>query len=146
MPAKSLSFLRRTPQQARSRATVEAIVEAAAQILERRGPEGFTTSDVAERAGVSIGTLYQYFPDKQAILIAAARRELADAPPRRRALLAALIAWIERLGGPASAAASGSRCGAALQRRAAGLLERIAAPFAPAPLLTPIPIRLRARR
>ena len=75
---------RRSPRQARSRATWNAIVEASAQILEREGPEGLTTNDVAERAGVSIGTLYQYFPDKQAILIAAARRELTRSPPARQ--------------------------------------------------------------
>ena len=69
---------RRRPRQARSRATWEAIVEAASQILERRGPEALNTNAVAERAGVSIGTLYQYFADKRALLIAAARRELAD--------------------------------------------------------------------
>src|SRR5579871_6369668 len=52
---------RRRPRQARSRATWEAIVEAASQILERRGPDALNTNAIAERAGVSIGTLYQYF-------------------------------------------------------------------------------------
>ncbi len=68
---------RRRPRQARSRATWEAIVEAASQILERRGPAALNTNAVAERAGVSIGTLYQYFADKRAILLAVAHRELA---------------------------------------------------------------------
>lgn len=93
---------RRRPKQARSRATVEAIVEAAAQILERRGADALNTNDVAERAGVSIGTLYQYFSDKQALVLAAARRDLApDAAPlprRQRALIQALMAMLERLG------------------------------------------------
>ena len=53
-----------------------AILEGAAQILEGGGLAAFTTNAVAERAGVSIGTLYQYFADKQAILRAIAEREL----------------------------------------------------------------------
>jgi AcrR family transcriptional regulator len=103
---------RRRPRQARSRATWEAIVEAAAQILERDGAAAFNTNAVAERAGVSIGTIYQYFPDKQAILAAAAKRELVEgsaaAPARRRALIEALIAMVESLGrfGVATAAST----------------------------------------
>jgi AcrR family transcriptional regulator len=68
---------RKTPRQARARATVAAVLEAAAQLLERDGAAGFNTNAVAERAGVSIGTLYRYFPDKRAILVALARREMA---------------------------------------------------------------------
>lgn len=82
---------RRSPKQGRSRATWEAIVEAASQILERRSPAAFNTTEIAERAGVSIGTLYQYFPDKQAILLAAARREAAENAPSRPGLQKALI-------------------------------------------------------
>ncbi len=67
---------RRIPQQARANETVSLILEAAAQILEARGLEAFTTNAVAERAGVSIGTLYQYFADKKAILLALAQREI----------------------------------------------------------------------
>ena len=52
-------------------------MEGAAQILEDGGLAGFTTNAVAERAGVSIGTLYQYFADKNALLVAIARREVA---------------------------------------------------------------------
>jgi AcrR family transcriptional regulator len=63
------------PRQRRSRATVEAILEAAIQVLERDGERGFNTNAIAERAGVSIGTLYRYFRDKQQILIALAQRE-----------------------------------------------------------------------
>ena len=68
--------MRKTPAQSRSRATVEVILEAAVQLLEAGGERGFNTNAVAERAGVSIGTLYRYFPDKQAILVALARREM----------------------------------------------------------------------
>jgi AcrR family transcriptional regulator len=67
---------RKNPEQARSRATVDVVIEAAAQLLEAAGERGFNTNAVAERAGVSIGTLYRYFPDKQAILLALARREM----------------------------------------------------------------------
>lgn len=59
---------RKSPKQARSAETVEAIVEAAARILEVKGVEGFNTNNVARRAGVSIGSLYQYFPNKHALI------------------------------------------------------------------------------
>jgi AcrR family transcriptional regulator len=55
------------PLQARSRATVEAILEAAAQLLPEHGYAGTTTNRIAERAGVSIGSVYEYFPGKDAI-------------------------------------------------------------------------------
>ena len=66
---------RRNPKQARARATVDAILEAAFQILEADGLAKLTTSRIAERAGVSIGTLYQYFPDREAILAAMGQRQ-----------------------------------------------------------------------
>ncbi|HTB59939.1 MAG TPA: TetR family transcriptional regulator [Polyangia bacterium] len=59
---------RKRPKQARSARLVEAILQAAVRVLERDGAAGFTTVRVAERAGVSVGSLYQYFPNKQAIL------------------------------------------------------------------------------
>ncbi|WP_273184405.1 TetR/AcrR family transcriptional regulator [Hyphomonas adhaerens] len=59
---------RRNPKQARARATVDAILEAAFQVLDTYGHAKFTTSRIAKRAGVSIGTLYQYFDDRDAIL------------------------------------------------------------------------------
>jgi len=61
---------RKQPVQERSRATVEAVLEATLQVLVREGLSGLTTTRVAERAGVSVGTLYQYFPDKQSLLMA----------------------------------------------------------------------------
>lgn len=67
---------RKSARQARSEATVEVIVEAAARILETAGLAGYTTNVVAERAGVSVGSLYQYFPNKNAITRALIRREL----------------------------------------------------------------------
>jgi AcrR family transcriptional regulator len=59
-----------------SAATVEAIYEATARILQARGREGLNTNLIAETAGVSVGTLYGYFSNKQAILLAMARREM----------------------------------------------------------------------
>ncbi len=59
---------RKQPQQARSNDLVAAILEAAVQVLAAEGAQRFTTSRVAERAGVSVGSLYQYFPNKAAIL------------------------------------------------------------------------------
>jgi AcrR family transcriptional regulator len=67
--------MRKKPRQARAEATVDAIVEAAAQILERDGEEAATTARIAERAGVSIGSVYQYFSNRDAIMAALIRRE-----------------------------------------------------------------------
>ena len=67
---------RRIPRQARASETVALILEAAAQVLEAGGLAAFTTNAVAERAGVSIGTLYQYFADKKAILLALLQQEV----------------------------------------------------------------------
>lgn len=66
---------RKQPKQPRAVETVACILEAAAQILEAQGFEAFNTNAVAERAGVSIGSLYQYFPGKDALLIALMQRE-----------------------------------------------------------------------
>jgi AcrR family transcriptional regulator len=68
---------RKKPGQLRSAETVGAVLEAAARILEEGGFAGYTTNAVAERAGVSIGSLYQYFPGKDAITVALIERETA---------------------------------------------------------------------
>jgi AcrR family transcriptional regulator len=150
---------RRSPRQSRSRATWEAIVEAAAQILERRGPGALNTNHIAERAGVSVGSVYQYFPDKHAILAAAARRELeAMAGPRvarQKALLEALIEALEALGfgtGGAAGTARVRRSGRSATRpvrRDDGVVERavwwvaeLLVPVRPAPAYA----RVRSRR
>lgn len=65
---------RRTPKQERAYATVDAVIEAAARILIEDGYDRVSTNRVAERAGVSIGTLYQYFPNKEAIVEALVHR------------------------------------------------------------------------
>lgn len=59
---------RKVPQQARSTELVAAILEAATRVLAKEGAARFTTARVAERAGVSVGSIYQYFPNKAAIL------------------------------------------------------------------------------
>ena len=59
---------RKRPRQARSTALVAAVLDAAVQVLEKEGAGRFTMARVAERAGVSVGSLYQYFPNKAAIL------------------------------------------------------------------------------
>jgi AcrR family transcriptional regulator len=76
--AKVIDLQRRMPQQARSRDTLEMIFEATARIIEHEGQGALNTNRIAERAGISVGTLYQYFPKKEAILVAMARRELAN--------------------------------------------------------------------
>jgi AcrR family transcriptional regulator len=68
----------REPRQERSRYKVQLIFEAAIRLLEKGGVEALTTNAIAESAGVSIGTLYQFFPNKEAILDSLADREFAE--------------------------------------------------------------------
>jgi AcrR family transcriptional regulator len=78
LPLRSVVVLepRKSPVQARSAASVDAILEATIQVLLSVGKERLTTTRVALRAGVSVGTLYQYFPNKSALLQAALKRHL----------------------------------------------------------------------
>ena len=69
-PRKNTLKARKTPGQARSQETVSVILEASARILESDGLRGFNTNAVAAKAGVSIGSLYQYFPNKDSIVLA----------------------------------------------------------------------------
>jgi AcrR family transcriptional regulator len=69
-PKKSIKSIVRAPQQDRSRQTVEAILESAIQILEEDGLEGFKVSALAERSGYGVGTLYQYFENIDAVMLA----------------------------------------------------------------------------
>ena len=78
MPAATLIAFepRKTPVQARAEVTVEAICEATIQVLLSHGAERLTTTRVADRAGVSVGTLYQYYPNKQSLLYAVMEEHL----------------------------------------------------------------------
>jgi AcrR family transcriptional regulator len=80
LPQRSEAVLepRKSPVQARSAASVDAILEATIQVLLQVGKERLTTTRVARRAGVSVGTLYQYFPNKSALLKAALKRHLDE--------------------------------------------------------------------
>ncbi len=69
---------RKTPRQERSRVTVEALLEATTDILSREGYAKLTTNRIAERAGVNIASLYQYFPGKEAIVAELRRRHGAE--------------------------------------------------------------------
>jgi AcrR family transcriptional regulator len=66
---------RKIPQQSRAEQTVATILEAAARVLETKGMEGMNTNLVAQRAGVGVGSLYQYFPNKDALIVALSKRE-----------------------------------------------------------------------
>jgi AcrR family transcriptional regulator len=72
MLPKPTTTPRKRPKQERSQATVEAILTATTRILTEQGHAQFTTNRVAELAGVSIGSLYQYFPNKEALIVALA--------------------------------------------------------------------------
>ena len=67
---------RKRPRQARSQATFDAILEATARLLRERGFAAITTNRIAEKAGVSVGTLYEFFPNRDAILAELCRRRL----------------------------------------------------------------------
>ena len=74
-PQRPLTSPRKLPVQARSTQLVADILQAAVRVLEREGGRRFTTIRVAQVAGVSVGSLYQYFPNKQAILVRLQRDE-----------------------------------------------------------------------
>ena len=69
-PALALLEPRKAPRQARARATVAAIVDACAQLMAAGPYDALTTNSIAERAGVSVGTLYEYFPNRESIVAA----------------------------------------------------------------------------
>jgi AcrR family transcriptional regulator len=73
-----IASVRRQPKQRRACQTVDAILEAVIRILKREGVDALTTNRIAEVAGVSIGSVYQYFPDKRAILVALHQRHIEE--------------------------------------------------------------------
>jgi AcrR family transcriptional regulator len=79
---------RKKPLQRRAQETVEVILEAAAQVFSEAGYDEGTTNRIAERAGVSIGSLYQYFPNKNALLVALVEREVESGISRMESWLA----------------------------------------------------------
>ncbi len=78
---------RKQPQQARSSELVSAILEAAIRVLEKEGAQRFTTARVAEKAGVSVGSVYQYFPNKASILFRLQSDEWRQTAGMMRAIL-----------------------------------------------------------
>jgi AcrR family transcriptional regulator len=82
----------RKPRQARAKETVDALLSAAKTLLVQRGVEGATTNAIAELAGVSIGSLYQYFPSREAIIAELSRRHVAQ-------VLALIFAEVDALAG-----------------------------------------------
>lgn len=87
MRSRPVTVPRKAPRQTRSRATVEAILTATARVLVQEGFERTTTNRIAQVAGVSVGSLYQYFPNKQALVRALYDRQLAWAESIRPAEL-----------------------------------------------------------
>jgi len=85
---RSSTVVRKLPRQARAQATVGAILEATVQILDREGLEAATMSHIAEVAGVSVGSIYQYFSHRDAILNALQDREFARSLQLMQELLA----------------------------------------------------------
>lgn len=106
--------LRKKPQQARSRATVDAILIAAAYILERDGWSHFTTNRVADKAGVNIASLYQYFPNKEALIEALRQAHIDET---RRAFVAASFDSKDAMTSVVRAVIAAHRVSPALHRR-----------------------------
>ncbi|GAA1514429.1 TetR/AcrR family transcriptional regulator [Nocardioides humi] len=81
---------RRLPSQARSRERVERILDAAARLVVSNGVDGLTTRSIAETAGLPVASLYQYFADKEAVLLALCERDMAEMDDQVATDLAAL--------------------------------------------------------
>jgi len=87
--------MKKVPTQGRSRQTVDALIEATARTIAERGWPATTTNHIAARAGVSVGSLYQYFRNKDALLLGLAY-ELEAAAPLRGVVLRELLAPLAR--------------------------------------------------
>ncbi len=88
-PRKSPLSPRKTPRQSRSSTTVDALLVAATRVFTELGYAGTTTNRIAVVAGVSIGSLYEYFPNKDALLAALARRHMQEGLAEAARILAA---------------------------------------------------------
>jgi AcrR family transcriptional regulator len=91
MVRRPLTKPRKVASQERSRATVDALVEATARILVREGFDKASTNRIAEVAGVSVGSLYQYFPSKEALVVAVAERHQQEIMQTVRGELAEVL-------------------------------------------------------
>ena len=87
MSSRTRAPFRREPKQRRSQQTVEAVLDAVVRILKREGRGAVTTNRIADVAGVSIGSLYQYFPDKSAIFVALHERHVREVDRRLQSTL-----------------------------------------------------------
>jgi AcrR family transcriptional regulator len=90
MPKPPPTDARKQPRQARSRALVEAVLDATERVLAQEGPEQANTTRIAEVAGVSVGSLYQYFPSREALLAAVIERRVERDEQQLSAHMAAL--------------------------------------------------------
>lgn len=91
-PPGAAQAMRKQPQQDRAQRTIETIFDATAQIVDEQGEAQLTTNKIAERAGFSIGTLYQYFPTKEAILLAMIHRGRRKVMDEMQEMLARSVA------------------------------------------------------
>jgi len=89
----SVEVRRRSPRQARAREMIATILEATADILEDGGVDALNTNLIAQRAGVSVGAVYQYFPNKAAILSMLGRREMEAVRKAAQAALDTPAVW-----------------------------------------------------
>ena len=125
MAARSLTSPRKRASQERSRATVDALVEATARILVRDGFDRASTNRIAQEAGVSIGSLYQYFPGKEALVVAVIERH------NREIMQVARDAVAEAEGLPLEEAARGIIAAAIEAHRVDPRLHRVLAEQTP---------------
>src|SRR5688572_10663656 len=93
MPRKPRTTPSKSPIQARSRATVDAILAATARLLVKHGFDQSSTNQIAEAAGVSIGSLYQYFPSKESLVTALMERHMDE----MRVLVFAQLARVQAM-------------------------------------------------
>jgi AcrR family transcriptional regulator len=91
MPTRIKTIPRKTASQDRSRATIDAILGATARVLVKHGYEGASTNKIAEAAGVSIGSLYQYFPSKEALVAAVIEHHIGSMMDLIRSSIARVV-------------------------------------------------------